>query len=991
MVIASQLLRKRKQSKADIGSLEGLQAFARKAGFEKEAEASGKPDLSVLQRLGRGLTAFETGNSFYHERYSNASFLKTFAGDIATGLSEAFTGREQRKEPKKTFKDIMVKEGIKDRPGKIDPVDVFGLIGDILFDPTTWLGGFVGKQAIKAGKFAGKVAKKAPVIGKPLAAIEEGAKTLFKPFHHVEALGKFRPKTTETFEEFFKKNQNDIRGGFAITEIKAVARGSKPAHYKAIKDKPAIAFAKKQKDLKVIEDVTSAGDYLVVKNTKEGKAVGDKLLQLSKQREKTFATKDLEVINKWNDAFSKLLGFDDELIRTISGTGGFGDNILEARRIFKYIQEEDVIRTGEEYRDAYFKYARGMRHDMDELLGNVSTSAKGLKKEIGKKEFKKVSAGGGITEAIETGIKTGNKFVDEAMHGIIESQKSMAKQEATRGILKNQLEDYVHHMLTPEASHFLAEGGDLATIFKPIRVRLGAAKQRKITGIIKDINENYRKKLGFNLFEEDAFKAFGKRGVDNIKAVRTYDFLERVGHQFGKSAKKGQDKLIDEFGVKWIKTGASGAKLSPKSLKNTLFPEPIAKHIDEINKMFSNDEATNVLLRYYDKALAIFKGSVTGYFPAFHTRNAMGGMFNNFIAGLKDPTIYKKANDILNKKAGFIKKADGGQISYDTIRQLVKEYGVTGQTGYLDVAQFLQKEVNPTIKSRILREPQRVMGFVEDHLRVPLFIDGLAKGMKPADAGRRVIQFHFDYMPEGFTAFEKNIMKRIIPFYTWTRHNIPLQIEQVIKQPGKYAGVFKVQNSWGATPSSEEEGVLPIWLRERFTIKDEGGYWSGIGIPLEEATEKLSQPLRGFGISLSPFIRIPIEQLTGFNIFKDMKIDEDRFGKYYKNMPKPIKNWLQLKVHTTKKGKKHYTVNPRRKYWIETIGMRGWNTALRLSNHVDDKKNLLSLITTIKKYNYTLEDMKRWSDFDKRKELEQALIRAGKLAEFRRTYIPKNN
>lgn len=830
--------------RSTANSLEGLREFARSVGFEKEAERAGRPKLSLLQRVGRGVTAFETGNSFYQERYNRASFLETYTQDIKAGLTEAFTGREQDREPKKTFKDIMVREGAKDRPGKIDPVDVAGLIGDILFDPTTFFGGAIGKQIIKVGKFTGRVAKKAPVVGKAVSGVEEGVKTLFKPFHHIEKVGEF---TT-----------------------------------------------------------TKAG-----------------------------------------------------------------------------------VRTGGEYRDAYFKYARGMRHDMDEFLDNVSKSARGLKKQIGKQGFKKVSVGGRLTEAIETGTKTGNKFVDEVMDGIIESQKSMAKQEATRGILKNQLEDYVHHMLTPDAANYLAEGGDLATIFKPIRVRLGAAKQRKITGIVKEINEQYREKLGFNLFEEDAFKAFGKRGVDNIKALRTYDFLERAGHQFGRIV-KGKDKLIDEFGVKWVKSGASGSKLSPHSLKNVLFPEPIAKHIDEINKVFSNDEATNVLLRYYDKALAIFKGAVTGFFPAFHTRNAMGGMFNNWIAGLKDPTLYKRANDVLNKRAGFIKIKGKADMSYNTIRQLVKEYGVTGQTGYLDVAQFLQKEVNPTIKSRILKEPQRVMGFVEDHLRVPLFMDGLSKGMTPAQAGRRVIQYHFDYMPEGFTAFEKNIMKRIIPFYTWTRHNIPLQIEQVIKQPGKYAGVFKVQRSWGVEPSSEEEGVLPIWLRERFTLKDEGGYWSGIGIPLEEATEKLSQPLRGFGISMSPFIRVPIEQLTGYNFFKDMKIDEDRYGKYYKNIPKPMQNWLQLKVHTTRTGKKYYTVNPRRKYWVETIGMRGWNTAIRLSNHVDDKKNLLSLITTIKKYDYTLEDMKRWSDFDKRKELEQALIRAGKLSEFKRTYIPRN-
>jgi len=633
---------------------------------------------------------------------------------------------------------------------------------------------------------------------------------------------------------------------------------------------------------------------------------------------------------------------------------------------------ERLGELGQRYRAGFETYVKGTRNEMDDFLLAVSKRARGVREieEAGKR----------IGEARELGVSTGDKLLDEVMGDLVTTQEKFKVRELQRGILQHELPDYMHHMLTPEAANFLGKGGNLAQFAKPIRVRLKAAKERKIPGVVTEINKEYQKRLGFNLFEEDAFKAFGKRGIDSIRAIRTFDFLERTGAQFGKKANRD---FVDDVGVRWIESKVP-------QLKGIRVPEAIAEHLDETNKILTNDEATNKFLRLFDRTQSFWKGTVTGYFPAFHTRNALGGMFNNWIAGLNNPFIYKTTENILRNKAGFITTRAGKKISYDAVNKMLKEYGVVGQTGYLDVITYLQREVAPTIAQKITRLPQVVMGFTENRLRGALFVDSLQKGLTAEQAAKRVIKFHFDYMPEGFTAFEKNIMKRVIPFYTWTRHNIPLQLEQMIMQPGKYAGVLKTQRAWGVKPSSEEEEVLPRWLRERYTIKAEGGFWSGLGLPLEEATEKLSAPLRGFGISLSPFIRVPIEQLTGYNIFKERRIDEDDYGKYYKNSPQFVQDWLQLKKRATKAGETYYSVNPRRKYWLEVVGSRGLNTAVRLADAVDDKNNLWSLITTIRKYNYDIEDLKKWSDIEKRKELEEALRQAGEIREFKRVFIPKS-
>ena len=101
---------KRRTSGTNISTPEGLAQFAREKGFAKEAERFlGAPKLSFLERLGRTLNAFETGNALYQARYEKKSFLGTYASDIFQGLKAGITGRETRGTPKNTFKQILMK------------------------------------------------------------------------------------------------------------------------------------------------------------------------------------------------------------------------------------------------------------------------------------------------------------------------------------------------------------------------------------------------------------------------------------------------------------------------------------------------------------------------------------------------------------------------------------------------------------------------------------------------------------------------------------------------------------------------------------------------------------------------------------------------------------------------------------------------------------------------------------------------------------------
>jgi hypothetical protein len=564
-------------------------------------------------------------------------------------------------------------------------------------------------------------------------------------------------------------------------------------------------------------------------------------------------------------------------------------------------------------------------------------------------------------------------FVDELSEG---AAKAVGKKK-TKATKLVELQDEIMKLSNREAD-------EIANLMNFDAVNKAGNYFKLEQTTIEAINKEFLERYGFKLFEDDAFRAYAARNVNSIKALRTDHFLQGM-KKFGKDNPQGLDFMTDVDGMKWIKSSAP-------QLEGKLLPESFAKYVDKASSIMSNDESMNEFLKMYDKAMFLWKGSVTGWFPAFHTRNAIGGAFNNWIAGVNNPLRYSEAEKILHKKAGFITLKNGKEMSYDAVRKLVKEYGVTGQVGYLDVAEALQKTLDPKLSQKLAKYPATAMGAIEDRLRTTLFIDRLIKGDEAFTAADKVLKFHFDYMPEGFTKFERTFTKRLIPFYTFTRHNIPLQLEQMIAKPGKYAGVFKTQRAM-SDMNSEERQYLPDWLKDRIIFRTAADkFLTGFGLPVEEAFEKLGDPKRGFAMSLSPAIKYPIEMMTGYNMFKNMKIKDDTSGTRYKNAPDYIKKLLryheeEYRDKDTGEIKTFARVDPKRKYIFEnTPGTSRFVATMLAMLSEDEKQWFIPLVTSIKDYQVDLQYSKRKQIEKTREELLDILMREGEVGKFEKYF-----
>ncbi|MHA1305420.1 MAG: hypothetical protein ACTSPI_17105, partial [Candidatus Heimdallarchaeaceae archaeon] len=270
------------------------------------------------------------------------------------------------------------------------------------------------------------------------------------------------------------------------------------------------------------------------------------------------------------------------------------------------------------YVDLLYKpFERETRNQIFKQIDDVKKIATKAYKEHG------IEVGKTIGYKIEKRKLTGSRFLDDIIKWMSREQDEMLKIEKATGKKVGYLKGYLRHYLTPDGQKFISEGNKFSSVIpKTLRAKLSAAKPRKIEGTIREINTLFRQKYKIkNFFEPDAFKAFAMRKAEHTRFLNTHNFLEAAKARFGTPIEKAVSRYTDE-GIKLVESTAP-------ELKGYLLPEPIVKHIDDTMKFLTNEETAKGILSVYDKLLGIWKMNVTGVFPALHTRNAIGGTFNN--------------------------------------------------------------------------------------------------------------------------------------------------------------------------------------------------------------------------------------------------------------------------------------------------------------------------------------------------------------------------
>jgi len=515
------------------------------------------------------------------------------------------------------------------------------------------------------------------------------------------------------------------------------------------------------------------------------------------------------------------------------------------------------------------------------------------------KELDRTRAEWNAALAVNERVVQGEAFADaELVHAAL-ARQALNERQVVATEARNLLENL-------EAVGDLAEYGP-----ESLRAVQDADLDGDLVTTLKVLLESGDQELRLALAEfrdgtEDWFRLLGDR--------------PNMGENFTKPLSQWKDietTLNDVFVSSW------------KPIGNTLQgPENIVEAMTASERWVARGGAAG-FLKQYDKVHNWLRAYMIAK-PGFHGRNFFSGAFMNHLAGM-NASSYKRFTAAywkfreeeavrlgLPDTASKIRKAmraKGLQNVKPEHVQYVRELDRAGALGSASgqiASEFVEGDIrvagrripglnrlNPFRTDNIVLSKSAQLGMgTETLLRGALGFDTMIKGGTAGEGFDQIMKFHFDY--SDLSDFESNVVKRLVPFYTWTRKNIPLMLEMSMRRPEVFNRVnsFKKEMEQGLEKPEE----VPEWMVRQgaiqmpFKYKGESMFITP-DLPFKSPLEmfdptlkfdkdmpfdrRIDMAISTIGSQMTPLIKAPYERITKRNLWKGYN-----FGERYDEVPR---------------------------------------------------------------------------------------------------------
>jgi hypothetical protein len=294
------------------------------------------------------------------------------------------------------------------------------------------------------------------------------------------------------------------------------------------------------------------------------------------------------------------------------------------------------------------------------------------------------------------------------------------------------------------------------------------------------------------------------------------------------------------------------------------------------------------LLNIIDGVNNVFKASSVAT-PGFLIRNFTGSATNMWLSGMpatKMPKYLKKATAVLNDAENILQKvalegvdalSDAEKATYNLLVEF-REAGFDRMSAkVLDFAE-LKDVLNGKIDKKnlvndYLKWIMNINEKTDMNMRMALFAYAkenpkyLAK-LGFDDAAQAVRYALFD--PANLTDFEQKYLKRIIPFYTFTKQNLYFQMTNMMKNTPKYNRLLK---GFDAMYRNLDENEFYQYQKDNMQLPlpwtDDNGdrMFLKLNLPLSDLFEFTDNPIQRTLSSTTPLIKLPVEMTTGINTY----------------------------------------------------------------------------------------------------------------------------
>lgn len=615
---------------------------------------------------------------------------------------------------------------------------------------------------------------------------------------------------------------------------------------------------------------------------------------------------------------------------------------------------------------------------------------------------------------------------DPLVQKVIEAQKTRSAKFAEQAGIEDVYSTYFPFLKADKVKNFIDSMASQ-------NIKVGSEPYRKA----------FKNILTDEAIEKNPAKAFFTSESQQVTDRMSEDFLKKFVKTYGKpkesfanldEAKKAGYEILKTKGIYGEELGYI-PKWDAKLIKDAISPE-----FQSVNMLA---KATG-----FDAVTSLFKRSVTGLFAPFHIRNFASGMIQNYetlgaqALNPKNISVGQKIAYWLGKgKTLSATEKTAQRTAYNKVlniggkdikfRDIIKPFEdlFSGDTFYnndfdnilksgqslLQAEKLVSKaRLGETIKTAGLSSESipfkaaRVVGqYIEHQQKATAYITALGQGKTIPEALELAKKAGFDYRE--LTRFESQILRRIIPFYSFTRKNIGLQLSTLGENPQRINQVLNFFENIGEPITPEEKTNLPEFIREAIGVKlqdtPEGlkQYITSFGTPIEAFTQLFgSNPILGAIAMTNPILKVPIEIGIGKDSFRQRDLKDVYQATEYKNAPQIIKDLLEIEevdnpiLKENEQGKlvevgrkKQYVADP-----VKLLIARSLFTSRGVS-YLDqafggDLKGFvkaIKLTTGIKPTQVDLEMQKSITETNKRRQLEDYLAPRTPLSKFSKTYI----